>query len=207
MAAKRTCGDCQLCCRLLPTEEIGKAANVRCQYQKHGVGCAIHSHKPASCSLWNCRWLINDDMDDQQRPDRTGIVHDIMPDVLRIVPNDGTPPKMVPAIVVWIDPDRRDLWRTSAGILRYVARQECPVLVRFSSSEGTVLLPPAVTGDHEIIEHPSSTVGDMPTTLQEKAAALGATLQLPDDNSIYEPAVVTMPDGRQIKLATKWREK
>lgn len=207
MAAKRVCGDCQLCCRLLPTEEIGKVANVRCQYQRHGVGCAIHSRKPMSCSLWNCRWLVNDDMDDQQRPDRTGIVHDIMPDVIRITPHDGTPPTTVPVIVVWIDPDRRDLWRQSAGFLRYVGRQSCPVMVRFSSREGTVLLPPAVTGKPDIIEHESSLGADMPTTLQEKAAAIGAHLDLPGEDTIYQPATVTMPDGKTITVATAWRNK
>lgn len=85
MTTKRQCGDCQLCCRLLPTEEIGKVANVRCQYQKAGKGCAIHSRKPMSCSLWNCRWLVDDDCADQLRPDRSHIVIDIMPDVLRMV--------------------------------------------------------------------------------------------------------------------------
>ena len=45
--ANRTCGNRQLCCRLLPVRELAKGANVRCQHQKFGVGCAVyHRRRP-----------------------------------------------------------------------------------------------------------------------------------------------------------------
>jgi hypothetical protein len=145
-------------------------------------------------------------MADQQRPDRTGIVVDMMPDIIRVTHNDTGAKVDVPVIVAWIDPDRPDAFRTQ-GFRRYVARQTCPVLIRIGSGGGgTVLFPPATTGREDIVEQGSSLSRDMPTTLQEKAAALGGHLQLPDDETIYEPATITMPDGKTITVATKWRE-
>jgi hypothetical protein len=203
MTTHRQCGDCQLCCWVLPTEEIGKGANCRCKHQRAGRGCAIHSHKPMSCSLWNCRWLVNDDTDDQPRPDRSGIVLDIIPDVLRMTFNDAEP-QTVPAIVAWVDPRRRDAYKTEA-FKRYVARQTVPVLVRFSATEGTVLLPPKLTGRDDIIEHESSLGSDMPTTLAEKAAAIGGLLETPHPAEPFGKATLTMPDGRKVEVGARWK--
>ena len=67
---ERKCGDCQLCCKLLPTKEIGKVANTRCEHQRTGKGCTIYARRPFSCSSWSCRWLLEDDTADLSRPDR-----------------------------------------------------------------------------------------------------------------------------------------
>jgi hypothetical protein len=201
----RKCGDCQLCCRLLPTEEIGKAAGGRCQYQRAGKGCSIHARKPASCSLWNCRWLVNDDTDDQLRPDRSHIVLDMMPDVVRITDEHGGNPEMVPVIVAWVDPDYPDAWKAPA-FQRYLLRQEVPVLLRLNSSEsiGTIL-PPKVTGQPRLFLKESKLGKDMPNTLEAKAKALGGVLELPPEDTIFQPATITMPDGKAITVATAWR--
>ena len=37
----RRCGDCQLCCTIVPVPEIGKPGLVRCRYQKFAKGCVL----------------------------------------------------------------------------------------------------------------------------------------------------------------------
>jgi Fe-S-cluster containining protein len=111
----RQCGDCQLCCKLLPMQpgrrearattalieaglarpdefvgmlpEWTKPAGERCKFQKAGKGCAVYARRPLGCRLWNCRWLV--DAGETSRPDRAHYVIDIMPDVIRMVPNEG----------------------------------------------------------------------------------------------------------------------
>ena len=42
----RKCGDCQLCCKLVPVADnlvgLHKPANTRCPYQRHHKGCTIY---------------------------------------------------------------------------------------------------------------------------------------------------------------------
>lgn len=201
MTTHRKCGDCQLCCRLMPTEEIGKPANERCP-QQCSKGCRIYARKPMSCTLWNCRWLIDDDMSDQPRPDRSHIVHDMMPDVIKMSHEDGTTETM-PVVVVWIDPEHRDAWKSPA-FTRYVMRQKMPVLIRYSSREGGgVLFPPAVTGRDHVVWHGSELGQDMPTTLAEKAKAIGATIsEVPMPGEIAA-VTLTMPDGTTKTVAAE----
>lgn len=67
---KRICGDCQLCCKLMPVEEFDKPANCRCEHQRTGKGCAIYADRPMSCALWNCRWLVDTECAGLPRPER-----------------------------------------------------------------------------------------------------------------------------------------
>ena len=39
----RQCGSCTLCCKLIPVEELHKAAGQRCQHVRAGKGCSINS--------------------------------------------------------------------------------------------------------------------------------------------------------------------
>ena len=138
MTQQRHCGDCQLCCRLLPMQansearhpqaiaaavamgmakpgipDFDKPAGARCPHQRHGKGCAVHGHHPFGCQIWNCRWLVGDDTADLRRPDRTGYVIDIMPDFVTLDPGDGNPPQNVEAVVIWVDAQRPEAWRRS----------------------------------------------------------------------------------------------
>jgi hypothetical protein len=201
MTTKRQCGDCQLCCRLLPTEEIGKPENVRCKHQKSYCGCKIYPRRPMSCQLWSCRWLVDDDMGDQPRPDRSHIVVDMMPDVIRKTNNVTGEVETVPVIVVWIDPEHKQAF-LSPVFQRYVARQKVPVLIRYGSRDGGgVLFPPATTGLDDVRWHPSEIGEDMPRTLREKAAAIGATLSERPAFGEYKPVTMTMPDGTTKTIA------
>lgn len=68
----RQCGDCQLCCKLLPVQSLGKEAGQRCKHQRHSKGCAVYAQLERvspECRLWNCRWLVeNDTADLRLRP-------------------------------------------------------------------------------------------------------------------------------------------
>lgn len=200
MTTHRKCGDCQLCCRLLPTAEIAKPENERCPHQCR-TGCHIYAGRPMSCRLWSCRWLVDDDMADQPRPDRSHIVVDMMPDVIRAKNNETGEVQVLPAIVVWIDPAHRHAYKSDV-FLRYVKRQTVPVLIRYGSRDnGGVLFPPATTGQDTIAWHDSEVSGDMPRTLRDKAAMLGASLSERPDVGEYGAVTMTMPDGKSHTIA------
>jgi hypothetical protein len=171
----RTCGDCQLCCRLLPTEEIAKPALKRCPHQKHGVGCSIYERRPLSCQLWNCRWLTDADTVDLPRPDRSHYVIDMMPDYITAT-IEGGKPETIPVYQVWVDPAFKNAHR-APSFRRWLDRQRMPAVIRYGSREGFVLFPASMTGGKGFIEHESRVTAN-PTTLREKAEALGGMLEI-----------------------------
>jgi hypothetical protein len=137
----RQCGDCQLCCKLLPLSSgenaqatrtaaelikhrllslkeaadmvkiFDKPAGQRCPHQRHGKGCAIYAKRPLGCRVWNCRWLVNDDADDLRRPDRSHYVIDVMPDFVTLVDNETGVRTNIEVVQIWVDPDFPDAHR------------------------------------------------------------------------------------------------
>jgi hypothetical protein len=137
---KRECGNCTLCCKLLPmtndTNDLAldatirlmehgladpadfvgigpnfdKPAGQRCPHQRHKGGCNIYSSRPFGCRMWSCRWLLGDDTADMSRPDRSHYVIDLVPDVVTCG-NEGEEPYQIPVVQVWCDPDYPDAWR------------------------------------------------------------------------------------------------
>lgn len=128
----RQCGDCQLCCKLLPmsaassapqtlalmvergmmpaavaktmTPDFYKPAGERCPHQRHHKGCMIYGRRPFGCRMWSCRWLTGDDTAELRRPDHSHYVVDIAPDFVRIDPTGGNNHSVtVPVVQVWID--------------------------------------------------------------------------------------------------------
>ena len=153
----RKCSDCTLCCKLLPVREMQKKAGERCRNQRlHG--CAVYMKRgfPASCELWSCRWLVNDDTADLRRPDRSHYVIDVMPDFVTVQPHDGSEPTNIAVVQVWCDPKHPDAWR-DPELLRYLERRGAQdgmaALVRFNSQDGVTVFPPALSADgqwHEV---------------------------------------------------------
>jgi hypothetical protein len=98
---KKTCGTCTACCSTVPVEEIGLPAFTRCPKLRSVVfaapGCSIYPDRPNSCETWSCHWL-KDDWPDDLRPDRCGVVVDIIPDLIRV---NGTE---MPALQIWALP-------------------------------------------------------------------------------------------------------
>ena len=150
----RKCGDCQFCCKLLPVKELGKLANQKCQHQKFGVGCAIYHRCPRSCRLWSCQWLIGGEHTETlRRPDRGRYVVDIIPEYVTLRPHDGGPKQQAPVVQVWLDPRYPDAWR-DPGLLAYLdqrSKQGFAALLRTSSHQASVLIPPRLSGQAEWI--------------------------------------------------------
>jgi hypothetical protein len=154
----RKCGDCQLCCRLVPVVELGKPAGLACKYQRHGKGCTIYAQRPPSCRLWSCRWLVEDDTADQHRPDRARYVIDIMPDFVELKNNETSEASIVQVVQVWADDKFRDPSHDPA-LRRYMERRAAEnigTIVRWNATrDSMVIFPPAMSSDgewHEITD-------------------------------------------------------
>lgn len=176
----RQCGDCQLCCKLLPVPPLQKAAGERCRHQKFGKGCAVYHQPgmPPECALWNCRWLVNDDTADLPRPDRGHYVIDIMPDFITITP-DGEPPQNIQVAQVWIDPKHPEAHRDPA-LRRWMFRRAqagVATIVRFNAKEAFVIFPPPFDINGQWHEIGTGRVG-RDHTLTEIVQALGGEARM-----------------------------
>jgi len=183
----RKCGDCQLCCKLLPVDEgirvdfssgrphaVGagwhKPANTKCQHQGR-AGCRVYGRgaMPECCKLWNCRWLVDDPERLLPRPDRAGYVIDVMPDIISMTDNDSGATSVMEVVQVWVDPARRESYRDER-LLAYLEKVGKPVVVRFSSTEGITMFPPALTGGRGWVEHESA---NNPELVEERRRHFG----------------------------------
>lgn len=149
----RQCGDCQLCCKLLPMVDnepwrkgkpLDKPAGVRCIHQRHHKGCAIYADRPWCCKMWTCRWLVNDDVVDLSRPDRSHYVIDVIPDYVTVAETGDK----IPVIQIWCDPDYPDAHRDPA-LRRYLERRAAEGVaaqVRYNHSDSLMIFAPAFFG-------------------------------------------------------------
>lgn len=145
---ERQCGDCTLCCTLLPVVTLEKKGGVRCQHQRsaisaEGAGCAVYRKKgfPSECNLWACRWLIDQTTTALLRPDISHYVIDIVPDF--ITAQHGGVQQKVPVIQVWVDPHYPDAHR-DPKLREWVVQHEpqCLLLVRYDPYDAIILVPP-----------------------------------------------------------------
>jgi hypothetical protein len=181
----RRCGECTLCCKLLPVRELEKGANERCKHQRHGQGCRVY-HSPAlptSCKLWSCRWLLEQDTADLSRPDRSHYVIDVMPDHITIVENATGKETHIEVVQIWLDKNYPDAHRDPAlrAYLLRRAEQGVAALVRYGEREAVHLFAPPFSADgqwHEVkgdnIERHYSLV-ETARALAEQAAKRGRT--------------------------------
>jgi hypothetical protein len=174
--AMRQCGDCQLCCKLLPVPPLGKRAGESCRFQKFHKGCKVYHQPemPSECAIWNCRWLVNDDCADIPRPDRGHFVIDIMPDFITITP-DGEEPQNIQVAQVWIDPKYPQAHRDPA-LRRWMFRRAqagVATIVRYNAKDAIVIFAPPfdIGGQWHEITSGMKTVKTH--TLDEMVAALG----------------------------------
>lgn len=150
---KRQCGDCQLCCKLVPVPSIGKTAGQRCKNQRFRKGCAVyHTAKmPMGCSTWNCRWLVNDDTADLVRPDRSHYVIDINPDYHTLTDKFTGETSNVPVVQIWLDPRHPNAHRDPA-LRAYLSRrgdEGIAGMIRPDIERFIILWPPQMTGDRQ----------------------------------------------------------
>jgi hypothetical protein len=181
----RQCGDCTLCCKLLPVQDnepwrnapaLDKPAGVRCPHQRH-TGCTIYkTAMPFCCKMWNCRWLVNDDMGDQSRPDRSHLVVDIMPDYITAVQDGVT--HTVQVAQVWCDPKYPDAHRDPAfrRYLRRLGNKGIAAIIRFNSKDCLTIFPPQLCADGQWHEATGASEGEH--TIEEKIAAMGGKIEI-----------------------------
>ena len=178
----RQCGDCQLCCRLLPVPPLGKQAGVRCKHQKFGTGCAIYHEPgmPSECALWNCRWLVNDDTADLSRPDRAHYVIDVMPDFITISRDETGEKQNVQIVQIWIDPRYPDAHRDPA-LRRWMfrrAEEGKAAIIRYNAKDAIVIFAPPLAGDGQWHEVTSGMQSVRTHTFDEVLQALGGEAKM-----------------------------
>lgn len=173
----RQCGDCQLCCKLLPVRSVGKLAGERCEHQRHHKGCAAYARLgfvSPECKLWNCRWLVENDTADLRRPDRSHYVIDLMPDFVTLRDEETGAAQHIEVVQIWVDPRFRDAHRDPA-LRRYLerrAKENIIGLVRWDNERAIALFPPELSRDRQWHEQGSNFRQDA-HTVEEKIAALG----------------------------------
>ena len=70
----RRCGECRLCCNVFPLPALGKPAGRWCHLLGPS-GCTVHDNGlPEVCSQYACYWLEHEDLPEESRPDRLGMV-------------------------------------------------------------------------------------------------------------------------------------
>jgi hypothetical protein len=148
----RVCGDCQLCCKLLPVPgaPLHKPANTRCQHQRTGKGCGIYATRPTACRVFACRWLADAECAGMKRPDRSHYVVDINPDYVEAVDNATGQRTKIGVIQVWVDPHYRDAYRAPElrrYMLHIAERYRMATIVRYSSTEAFTVFPPPLASD------------------------------------------------------------
>ncbi|MEJ1970376.1 MAG: hypothetical protein WDN03_17375 [Rhizomicrobium sp.] len=75
MTAPKSCGDCTLCCTALAieTRALRKQPGVACAYLA-AKGCGIYETRFAICRTYFCGWFGLDELDEDWRPDRSGVL-------------------------------------------------------------------------------------------------------------------------------------
>jgi hypothetical protein len=178
----RQCGDCQLCCKLLPVKSLDKLAGQRCSHQKHHKGCNVYEKLfkiAPECRLWSCRWLVNDDTAELSRPDRSHIVIDIMPDYVTMQDNATGEEQHIPVLQIWVDPNHPDAHREPAfrAYLEREAEKGNAALIRWSNTKGMGLFAPALSDDRQWHEVMNGLTGPE-HSVEDKLKALKGHLEI-----------------------------
>jgi hypothetical protein len=76
LVPNRECGGCTVCCEQLTIDEpeLKKLPGILCEHCSAGAGCAIYERRPTVCRTWHCGWRELAILDDDWRPDRSGII-------------------------------------------------------------------------------------------------------------------------------------
>lgn len=80
---KRECGDCTLCCQVLPVNIAESPAGVLCKHCTKS-GCGIYESRWDICKEFKCLWLTNDKMSDNLRPDLIDVIFEVVTDKIYI---------------------------------------------------------------------------------------------------------------------------
>ncbi|NRA25317.1 MAG: hypothetical protein HRU08_12775 [Oleispira sp.] len=76
LVSGRECGECTACCvvLLIEDESFKKPADKVCSNLRAAGGCKIYNKRPSVCQDWFCAWRFMAQLDEEWRPDRSGIL-------------------------------------------------------------------------------------------------------------------------------------
>jgi len=76
LVSGRECGECTVCCEALHIDdgEFKKPADKACSQMVEKGGCKIYASRPNVCQDWHCAWRFMEQLGDDWRPDRSGIL-------------------------------------------------------------------------------------------------------------------------------------
>lgn len=72
------CGECTLCCELLPIKALSKPPNVLCTFCKDG--CTIHGNHPEECKKFECAYYQMKKVNINLRPDKCKVIFEKLSD-------------------------------------------------------------------------------------------------------------------------------
>jgi hypothetical protein len=90
-SAKKACGECTLCCKVMAVEELAKPAGVWCSSCKPGRGCLVYASRPIECQTYSCLWLMDDRFDQRWKPSKSKLVLTTSQDGIEIRCDPGFP--------------------------------------------------------------------------------------------------------------------
>ncbi|MDA0654229.1 MAG: hypothetical protein O2905_05725 [Proteobacteria bacterium] len=93
----RVCGDCTLCCKLLPVAALDKPRFEWCRHCDKGRGCGIYDDRPDACRTFACSYLVSPGLGDEWRPSVARFFLTFEEEANRLG--------------VHVDPGRKDAWR------------------------------------------------------------------------------------------------
>ena len=160
---------------------LGKKAGEKCKHQSF-KGCKVYRKPgmPPECMLWTCRWLVNDDTAELQRPNVSHYVIDVMPDFITINQDETGVKQNVQVAQVWIDPKRPDAHRDPA-LRRWMfrrAEEGIATIVRYNAKDAIVIFAPPFDINGEWHEITSGMTSVKTHTAQEMVAALGGDARM-----------------------------
>jgi hypothetical protein len=76
LVENRECGDCTACCTTLRIDEpdLKKHADISCKNLSSAGGCQIYDKRPSVCRNWHCAWRFMENLADEWRPDKSGVM-------------------------------------------------------------------------------------------------------------------------------------
>jgi len=76
LVAGRECGECTACCvvLLIDDDDFKKPADQVCSNLMDKGGCKIYTKRPSVCQGWYCAWRFMEQLGDEWRPDRSGVL-------------------------------------------------------------------------------------------------------------------------------------
>jgi uncharacterized protein len=70
----RSCGDCNLCCKIPGVSALQKKNLTWCAHCDIGKGCRIYDTRPEECRLFRCLWLDDETLPPEFAPTRARFV-------------------------------------------------------------------------------------------------------------------------------------